>query len=63
MQLYLVHHGDAVPPSVDPQRPLLEGGRVSVERVAQRAATKGVVPVIIWHSGKLRTRQTAEVFR
>ena len=63
MQLYLVHHGEAVPPSVDPQRPLSEGGRVNVERVAQRAATKGVVPAIIWHSGKLRARQTAEVFR
>ena len=32
MHLLLVHHGDAVGPEVDPQRPLSERGRLTVER-------------------------------
>ena len=62
MKLYLVHHADAVGPDVDPLRPLSERGRVTVEALAQRAVAHGVKPDVIWHSGKLRARQTAEVF-
>jgi phosphohistidine phosphatase len=60
--LYLVHHADAVPPSVDPQRPLSGLGRAHVDMLASRAADRGVKPDVIWHSGKLRARQTAEAF-
>ena len=60
--LYLVHHGDAVGPDVDPMRPLSDRGRLHVERIAQEAAARGVKPQVIWHSGKLRARQTAEAF-
>lgn len=31
-------------------------------RVAAAAAAAGVKPAVIWHSGKLRARQTAEIF-
>ncbi len=62
MKLYLVHHGDAVPPDVDPQRPLSAEGRVGVEQVAAAAAQRAVKPAVVWHSGKLRARQTAEAF-
>ena len=62
MQLILVHHGDAVGPEVDPRRPLSEDGRAAVERLAQRAASRGVKPAVVWHSGKLRAKQTAEAF-
>ena len=62
MKLYLVHHGDAVPPDVDPQRPLSAEGRVGVEQVAGAAAQRAVKPAVVWHSGKLRARQTAEAF-
>ena len=61
--VYLVHHGEAVPPSVDAQRPLTDAGRAAVERLAREAAGRGVGPVEIWHSGKLRARQTGEAFR
>jgi len=61
MRLYLVHHGDAVGPDVDPMRPLSARGRVEVEGLAQRAAAHGVKPDVIWHSGKLRARQTADL--
>jgi phosphohistidine phosphatase len=60
--LYLVHHGDAVGPDVDPRRPLSEQGRVDVARLADEAAARNAHPAIVWHSGKLRARQTAEAF-
>ncbi len=60
--LILVHHGDAVGPNVDLMRPLSSVGRAAVERLAAAAARKGVKPDAIWHSGKLRARQTAELF-
>ena len=62
MQLFLVHHGDAVGPEVDPRRPLSPKGRTDVERVAAEAAALGARPLVVWHSGKLRARQTAEAF-
>jgi phosphohistidine phosphatase len=60
--ILLVHHGDAVSPGVDPARPLSERGLGEVARLADEAATRGVKPDIIWHSGKLRARQTAQAF-
>lgn len=60
--LYLVHHGEAVGPEVDPRRPLSPAGRDHVERLATAAAARGVKPMLVWHSGKLRARQTAEAF-
>jgi phosphohistidine phosphatase len=43
-------------------RPLSSVGRAATERLASLAAQRGVKPDIIWHSGKLRARQTAELF-
>lgn len=62
MFVYLVHHGEAVGPDVDPRRPLSPYGRTAVERLAADAAAKGVKPGVVWHSGKLRAKQTAEAF-
>jgi phosphohistidine phosphatase len=62
MWLYLVHHGEAVASEVDARRPLSEIGRHAVEQLAEQAAARGVRPLVIWHSGKLRARQTAEAF-
>ena len=61
--LFLVHHADAVGPEVDPQRPLSPHGREHATRLASEAAARGVRPDVIWHSGKLRARQTADAFR
>jgi phosphohistidine phosphatase len=60
--IYLVHHGDAVLPDVDPMRPLSARGRAAVAGLAMEAARRNVRPDSIWHSGKLRARQTAEEF-
>ena len=62
MRLFLVHHGDAVGPEVDPRRPLSPTGSEAVERLAATAAKKGAQPSVVWHSGKLRAKQTAEIF-
>jgi len=62
VRLYLVHHGDALGPEVDPRRPLSAVGRASVDFLATRAASRGVRPTVVWHSGKLRSKQTAEAF-
>ena len=62
MRLYLVHHGDAVGPDVDPRRPLSERGRDHVTKLAAETAGRGAKPAVVWHSGKLRAKQTAEAF-
>jgi len=60
--LYLVHHGEAVGPDVDPRRPLSVAGRMAVDSLARKVALRGIRPEVVWHSGKLRARQTAEAF-
>jgi phosphohistidine phosphatase len=62
MRLYLVHHADALSPAVDSQRPLSSLGLAQAEQLAARAKAAGCAPAAIWHSGKLRARQTAEAF-
>jgi phosphohistidine phosphatase len=60
--LYLVHHGEAVGEDVDPRRPLSARGKAQAERVAAEAAARGAKPAVVWHSGKLRAKQTGEAF-
>ena len=60
MRLYLVHHAEAVSPDVDPQQPLSTVGHAQAARLAARAREAHWAPAAIWHSGKLRARQTAE---
>lgn len=63
MNLYLVQHGEAVAKEVDPERPLSEPGRQAVARSARFAAANcGMNLSHLHHSGKLRARQTAEIF-
>ncbi|MGH8430326.1 MAG: histidine phosphatase family protein, partial [Solimonas sp.] len=61
--ILLVHHAAAVGPEVDPMRPLSDAGLAAATHLAAEAAARGVRPDAIWHSGKLRARQTAELFR
>jgi len=60
--VFLVHHAEAVDSSLDPQRPLTPEGAARAKRLAEAAAARGVKPEAIWHSGKLRARQTADAF-
>ena len=38
------------------------GGLEAVERLAASMAARGARPAVVWHSGKLRAKQTAEAF-
>jgi phosphohistidine phosphatase len=60
VRLVLVHHGAALPPEEDALQPLSSAGRARVDALAAEAARRGIEPAVIWHSGKLRARQTAE---
>jgi phosphohistidine phosphatase len=59
MQLYLVHHGEARPAEVDPERPLSVAGEADVRRIAAFLAGSGVRVARVLHSGKRRAEQTA----
>ena len=61
MFLELVHHGEAVDAASDPRRPLSEMGSIASRRIAVMVAAKGAKPEAIWHSGKYRARQTADI--
>jgi phosphohistidine phosphatase len=60
--VFLVHHADALPAQVDHMRPLSSRGLEQATRVAEAALRLGAKPAVIWHSGKLRARQTAETW-
>lgn len=61
MKLYLVQHGDSLPEEVDPERPLSERGRRDVARLAELLGQRGIRVRQIFHSGKTRARETAEL--
>ena len=61
MKLYLVQHGEAVSKQEDPERPLSEQGLQDVQAMADFLGEAGVSVARIWHSGKRRAEQTAEV--
>jgi phosphohistidine phosphatase len=61
MRVYLVQHGQAQPKEVDPDRNLTEQGRNDVERVSAFLKKQGLCASAIWHSGKVRAEQTANI--
>ena len=63
MRLFLVQHGNALPKDVDPERGLSESGKQDVANVAAFLARGSVQVERIFHSGKKRAWETAELFR
>jgi len=61
MKLYLMRHGQAASPQIDPQKGLSDEGRAGIEQLAQRLAGQGVQFDQIFHSEKARAQQTAEI--
>ena len=61
MKLYLVQHGKAKPKEEDPERSLAEEGISEVEVVGEFLRKAGVKLSKIFHSGKMRALQTAEI--
>jgi len=63
MRLYLVQHGFAKSKVEDPERPLTNEGLEESRKVASYVSRLEITQLNkIYHSGKLRARQTADVF-
>lgn len=62
MKIYLVQHGNQLPEDVDLKEGLSDKGRADCEKVASYAAKENVKVSAIFHSVKLRAKQTAEIF-
>lgn len=61
MKVYLMRHGEPVSKETDPARPLSGQGRRDVERVADHLKGCGVSVDAVFHSGKTRAIQTADI--
>jgi phosphohistidine phosphatase len=62
MALFLVQHGKSLPKDIDADPSLSEEGTLEAKRIAEVARGYGVHVSEIWHSGKKRARQTADIF-
>ncbi len=61
MRVYLIQHGEAKPEEEDQARHLTEHGIEAVKKVAAFLEPLHLQPQAIWHSGKARAQQTAEI--
>ncbi|QLH42805.1 MAG: phosphohistidine phosphatase SixA [Coxiellaceae bacterium] len=61
MKIYLARHGEAVPMEIDPECPLSERGKQKLQRLVDYLRPQGVLVSHVYHSGKLRAQQTAEI--
>ncbi|NGX37143.1 MAG: hypothetical protein K1000chlam2_00295 [Chlamydiae bacterium] len=61
MKIYLVQHGKAVSAEIDPEKPLSPQGREEVERIGRFLGQKSFPLSVIFHSGKARAKETAEI--
>lgn len=61
MFVYIFRHGDAKPKHEDPQRGLSDRGRQEVEAVSRVFSRLDPQIDQIWHSGKTRAEQTADI--
>ncbi|MGM0656680.1 MAG: SixA phosphatase family protein, partial [Thermodesulfobacteriota bacterium] len=62
MALFLVQHGKSLPKDEDPEKGLSSEGIAETKRIAEVAKAYNVLVSGITHSGKTRSRQTAEIF-
>lgn len=61
MKLYLVQHGEAKSEKEDPDRSLTDRGLAEIRAVAEAAKRAGLKPARMFHSGKRRAQQTADI--
>ncbi|MGQ9510036.1 MAG: phosphohistidine phosphatase SixA [Thermodesulfobacteriota bacterium] len=61
MNLYLVQHGEARSEREDPERSLTDLGRDEVLHISRVAKALNLNPSAIYHSTKLRAKETAEI--
>ena len=61
MKLYLIQHGEAKSEVEDPERSLTSRGEKEVTSVSRVASGLNTKPSKVYHSGKMRAKQTAEI--
>jgi len=61
MKLYLIQHAKAASEDVDPERPLTEEGRRDIQKITAFIKPLSLRVDYLWHSGKKRAAQTAEL--
>ncbi len=61
MRVYLIRHGDAAAAAVDSARPLTPQGRAESQTIAAFLKRNGAQSSAVWHSSKVRARETAEI--
>lgn len=61
MEIYLIQHAESKPKEEDADRPLTDHGKISAENVGAHLVRLGLSFDRVFHSGKLRARQTAEI--
>ena len=61
MKLYLVRHGSANPADIDPQKGLSDIGKKEIATLAALVRHLNIEVENIYHSGKARAEQTAEI--
>jgi phosphohistidine phosphatase len=61
MDIFLIQHAQAKSSEEDPARPLSKEGEANIRRVSEYADKLGVKIDCIYHSGKERSKQTAEI--
>ena len=61
MNIYLVRHADAKKEEEDPSRPLSEKGLQDIKQIVLYLSRLNIKAGKIFHSGKLRAKQTADV--
>ncbi|MEW6380483.1 MAG: phosphohistidine phosphatase SixA [bacterium] len=62
MKLYLIRHAQPKNQLEDPLQHLSDSGRKSMKKVSEYAARLELFIAEIWHSEKLRAKETAEIF-
>ena len=62
MAMYFAQHGLSLSKEINPDRPLSEEGREEVGRISIHLREAGVKIGKIYHSGKTRAEQTAQIF-
>ncbi len=59
--IFLVQHGEALDKKENPLRPLSNMGRETILRMGDFLVSQGSKIDVVWHSPKLRAKETAEI--
>jgi phosphohistidine phosphatase len=61
MKIYLARHGQANSADIDPLKGLSDDGKAEIGHLATALKGLDINVSVIWHSGKARAEQTAEI--